>query len=159
MGHMDRVRKLNKTKPHRESMLANMAVSLLQHRLIKTTDAKAKALRPVIDRLIVTGKKDTLAAKRRVAQTIRNRDMFKKFYSDIVPQFNDRTSGFTRVIKAGVRRGDGSDMSIVELLIAKPQPVVETKDKKGKKADAAAAAGAETSAKKPAKRKAAGKSK
>lgn len=137
MGHRDKTHKLGRTKPHREAMLANMAMSLFLHRMIKTTDAKAKALRPLVDRLISTAKKETLASKRMVARTIRTKQVFKKLFNEIVPQFGDRTSGFTRVIKLGVRRGDGAPMSVVELLIEKPK--VET-DKKAKKAKKEAAA-------------------
>jgi len=120
MGHQDKVKKLGRTKPHREAMLANMAMSLVQHRMIKTTDAKAKALRPVVDRLITTAKKDTLASKRQVAKTIHVKDVFKKFYEEVMPKFADRTSGFTRVMKLGVRRGDGAPMSVIELMFEKP---------------------------------------
>jgi large subunit ribosomal protein L17 len=129
MGHQDRVKKLGRTKPHREAMLANMAMSLFQHRMIKTTDAKAKALRPVVDRLISTAKKGTLASKRQVARTIHQKEIFKKFFTEIVPQFEDRDSGFTRVMKLGVRRGDGAPISVVELLTEKPAEK-ETKKKK-----------------------------
>ncbi len=133
MGHQDKIAKLNRTRSHREAMLANMAMSLFQHRLIRTTDARAKALRPLVDRLIVTAKKDTLASKREVARTVRVKDVFKKLYSEIVPQFAERQSGFTRVIRLGVRRGDGAQMSIVELLTEKPVESASSKDKKGKK--------------------------
>jgi len=134
MGHQDKIKKLGRTKPHREAMLANMAMSLFTHRLIKTTDAKAKALRPLVDRLISTAKKDTLASKRQVAKTLHVKNVFKKFYEDIVPQFADRDSGFTRVIKLGVRRGDGAPVSVVELLTEKKADKVDSKDKKKKKA-------------------------
>ena len=137
MGHRDKVKKLGRTKPHREAMLSNMAMSLVLHRMIKTTDAKAKALRPVIDRLISTAKKGTLASKRQVARTIHVKDVFKKFYGEVVPQFAERDSGFTRVMKLGVRRGDGAPMSVIELMIEKPK--VE-KDAKAKKAKASAKA-------------------
>jgi large subunit ribosomal protein L17 len=130
MGHQDKVKKLGRTKPHRESMMANMAMSLIQHRLIKTTDAKAKALRPVVDRLITTAKKDTLASKRQVAKTIHVKEVFKHFYTEVVPKFADRQSGFTRVMKLGVRRGDGAPISVVELLIEKPEVKVEGKKSK-----------------------------
>ncbi|MDF1544321.1 MAG: 50S ribosomal protein L17 [bacterium] len=133
MGHRDKVKKLGRTKPHREAMLANMAMSLFQHRVIKTTDAKAKALRPVVDRLIATAKQDTLHAKRQVAKTVKQKDVFKKLFTEIVPQFSERNSGFTRVIKLGVRRGDGASMSVVELLTEKPKVETDEKDKKGKK--------------------------
>ncbi len=137
MGHRDKVKKLGRTKPHREAMLSNMAMSLVLHRMIKTTDAKAKALRPVVDRLISTAKKGTLASKRQVARTIHVKDIFKKFYGEVVPQFAERDSGFTRVMKLGVRRGDGAPMSVIELMIEKPK--VE-KDAKAKKAKASAKA-------------------
>ena len=133
MGHRDKVKKLGRTKPHREAMLANMAMSLFTHRMIKTTDARAKALRPVVDRLITTAKKDTLASKRQVAKTIHVKQVFKKFYEEIVPQFSERNSGFTRIMKLGVRRGDGAPMSVVELLTEKKEEKTDAKAKKAKK--------------------------
>jgi large subunit ribosomal protein L17 len=133
MGHRDRVTKLGRTKAHRDAMLANMATSLITHRTIKTTDAKAKALRPIVDRLIATAKKDTLTAKRQVARTIRDKKAFKKLFDEIVPQFSDRDSGFSRVLKLGNRRGDGAPMSMVELLTEKPPEEDEDKKKKKKK--------------------------
>ncbi len=136
MGHQDKVKKLGRTKPHREAMLANMAMSLITYRVIKTTDAKAKALRPVVDRLIATAKKDTLASRRQVAKTIKVKEVFKKFYDEVVPQFADRDSGFTRVMKLGVRRGDGAPISVVELLT--PKPVKAAKGKKEGKEKTAA---------------------
>ena len=140
MGHQDKVRKLGRTKSHREAMLANMAMSLFKHRIIKTTDAKAKALRPVVDRLISTARKDTLAAKRQVAKTVRQKDVFKKLFSEIVPGLGDRQSGFTRVVKSGVRRGDGASMSVVELLTEVPEEETDKKSKKTKKTSKKAAA-------------------
>ncbi|MCK4371563.1 MAG: 50S ribosomal protein L17 [candidate division Zixibacteria bacterium] len=133
MGHFDKVKKLGRTKSHREAMLGNMAMSLFQHRMIKTTDAKAKALRPLVDRIISTAKKDTLAAKRQVAKTVKNKEVFKKLFNEIVPQFADRNSGFSRVIKLGVRRGDGAPLSVVELLTEKPKAATDKKGKKKKK--------------------------
>ena len=134
-------------------MLANMAVSLFEYRLIQTTDAKAKALRPVVDRLITTAKKGTLASKRQVAKTIRVKPVFKKLFDEIVPQFSERNSGFTRVIKLGVRRGDGASMSVVELLTEKPADESQAKGKKGKKEATSKSAKAKSTAKKTAKAK------
>ncbi len=147
MGHRDKVKKLGRTKPHREAMLANMAMSLFTHRVIKTTDAKAKALKPLVDRLISTGKEDTLHAKRMVARTINNKEVFKKLFSEIIPQFSDRTSGFTRVVKLGVRRGDGAPISVVELLTEKVVVETDDKGKKGKKAKSKDSAPKNTAAK------------
>ena len=132
MGHQDKVPKLGRTKTHREAMLSNMAMSLFTHRVIRTTDARAKALRPVVDRLIATAKKNTLASKRQVAETVHVPEVFKKLYSDILPHFQERSSGYTRVIKLGVRRGDGAEMSVVELLTPRPDFAAEAKDKEKK---------------------------
>lgn len=131
MGHQDKVVKLGRTASHRDAMLSNMAMSLFLHRMIRTTDAKAKALQPVVDRIIATAKQNTLASKRRVAITVPVKEAYQKLYGDILPQFAERTSGFTRIIKLGVRRGDGAALSVIELLIEKPK--VETTDAKGKK--------------------------
>lgn len=133
MGHQDKGAKLGRTKPHRKAMLSNMAMSLFLHRTIRTTDAKAKALRPLVDRIITTAKKDTLASKRLVAKTIHVRDILNKLYTVIVPQLADRNSGYTRVIKLGVRRGDGAPVSVVELLTDKPPEQSDDKVKKEKK--------------------------
>jgi len=133
MGHQDKVKKLGRTKSHRDAMLANMAMSLFEHRMIKTTEAKAKALRPVVDRLISTAKQGTLAAKREVARTVHQKVVFKKLFKEIVPQFENRDSGFTRVMKLGVRRGDGAPISVVELLTEKPVEKEPKKKKKGAK--------------------------
>jgi large subunit ribosomal protein L17 len=131
MGHRDKTKKLGMKRPHRISMFANMTMSLVEHRMIKTTDAKAKVLRPLVDRLITTAKKGTLASKRQVAETLHIPKIFKKFYEEVVPQFADRQSGFVKIMKLGVRRGDGALVSVVELMTAKP--VAADKDTKDKK--------------------------
>jgi large subunit ribosomal protein L17 len=133
MRHQVKTKKLNRTKSHREAMLANMATSLFDKRMIETTDTKAKELRKVVDRLISTAKADTVASRRRVARTIRDRKVLKKLFDEIVPQFDKRDSGFTRVLKAGHRRGDSAMMSVVELLTKKPK-VEKEKGKKEKSA-------------------------
>ena len=135
MGHQDKVVKLGRPTSHRNLMLTNMATSLFLHRMIRTTDAKAKALQPLVDRIISTAKQNTLASKRRVATSVPVKEAYQKLYGDIVPQFAERTSGFTRIIKLGVRRGDGASMSVIELLTAKPKE--EPVDAKGKKGDKA----------------------
>ncbi len=133
MAHQDKVKKLNRPKPHREAMLANMATSLFENRMIRTTDARAKELRRVTDRLISTAKKDNLSSRRQVARTIRNKQVLKKLFNEIVPQFTNRSSGFTRVLKVGPRRGDNAAMSVVELLTEKPKETKEGPKKAAKK--------------------------
>ncbi len=136
MPHQNKVKKLSRTKPHREAMLRNMATSLIQHRAIETTEAKAKELRRVVDRIVSTAKKDTLSARRQVAKTIQNKEAFKKLFNEIVPQFDKRDSGFTRILKVGLRRGDSAAISRVELLIEKPKADKGAKKASKKKATA-----------------------
>ena len=136
MPHQNKVKKLSRTKPHREAMLSNLATSLFQHRTIETTEAKAKELRRVADRLISTAKKDTLSARRQVAKTIKNKKVFKAFFDEIIPQFDKRESGFTRVMKVGFRRGDSAIISRVDLLVEKPKKTEKKAAKKKKKAAA-----------------------
>jgi len=130
MKHQVKKAKLSRTKPHREAMLSNMAVSLFTHRTIRTTEAKAKELRRFADRLIATAKKDTVAARRSIFATLRDETIVKKLFTEIVPHFVDRPSGFTRVLPIGYRHGDGATMSIVELLTPKPKVTTDKEKKK-----------------------------
>ncbi|HDL04075.1 MAG TPA: 50S ribosomal protein L17 [candidate division Zixibacteria bacterium] len=138
MRHQIKVRKLSRPKSHREALLANLATSLFDNRTIQTTEPKAKELKKVVDRLITVAKKDTLAARRQVARTIRDKKVLKKLFNDIVPQFKERESGFTRVMRVGFRRGDAAMISMVELLTEKPKVDKDKekakKEKKEKKA-------------------------
>ena len=131
MKHQVKTKKLSRTKPHREAMMSNMAVSLFTHRTIRTTEAKAKELRRIADRLITTAKINTVAARRNVFATLRNETVVKKLFDEIAPHFSDRQSGYTRVLKVGIRHGDGAAISLVELLT--PKPEVTTEKEKGKK--------------------------
>jgi large subunit ribosomal protein L17 len=133
MKHQVKTRKLSRTKPHREAMLSNMAVSLFTHRTIRTTEAKAKALRQYTDRLIATAKTDTVAARRNIFAELRNETIVKKLFTEIAPHFAERQSGFTRVIKVGNRVGDGAPVSLVELLTPKPKVTTDKEKKKAKK--------------------------
>ena len=137
MKHQVKTKKLSRTKPHREAMLSNMAISLFTHRTIQTTEAKAKELRRFTDRLITTAKINTVASRRNVFASLRNETIVKKLFDEIAPFFADRQSGFTRVLKVGHRHGDGAAVSLVELLTPKPEVTTE-KDKDKKKAKAKA---------------------
>jgi len=130
MKHQVKTKKLSRTKPHREAMLSNMAASLFMHRTIQTTEANAKELRRLTDRLITTAKTNSVAARRRAYAVLQNETVVKKLFDDIVPHFTDRPSGFTRVLKIGYRKGDGASLSLVELLT--PKPKVETAKEKEK---------------------------
>lgn len=135
MKHQVKTKKLSRTKPHREAMLSNMAISLFTHRTIQTTEVKAKELRRFTDRLIsIARTKNTLAGRRQVFAKLRNETIVKKLFDEIAPHFSDRVSGFSRVLKVGTRKGDGASVSLVELLVPKPEVVTDKKkDKKDKK--------------------------
>lgn len=127
MRHGKKIVKLGRTTSHRDAMLANMATSLLLHEKITTTTTKAKALRPMVDHLITTAKKGTLHSQRQVARTVQDKEALKKLFKEIVPKLEERNSGFSRVLRAGFRKGDGAELSVVELLIERPAEVVEKK--------------------------------
>jgi len=133
MRHGKRVKKLGRTKSHRKAMLANMAASLFMYRMIKTTEAKAKEVKKLAEKLITLAKRGDLHAHRQVYDVIRDRKLVKKIFDEIAPKFNDREGGYTRVVRLGIRKGDGAPVSVVELLIEKPPK----EEKKGKKEKAA----------------------
>jgi large subunit ribosomal protein L17 len=113
-------------------MLANMAASLFLHSKVMTTTPKAKALRPLVDRLISTAKEGSLHSKRQVASVVKDKEALKKLFQEIIPKLADRNSGFSRVIKAGFRKGDSAEVSIIELLIEKPKEKEVTEKKEGR---------------------------
>ena len=129
MRHGKKIKKLGRTKSHRQAMLANMAASLFAYNIIKTTEAKAKEVRKLAEKLITLAKKGGLHAHRQVYDVIKDRKLVKKLFDEIAPKLNEREGGYTRVLKLGVRRGDGAQLSVVELLIEKPSK----EEKKGKK--------------------------
>ena len=115
MRHGIAGRKFSRTSSHRKAMFANMATSLLEHGQIKTTVAKAKDLRRVVEPIITKAKKGDLAARREVMKTIQNKAVVQKLFDEIAPAFATRPGGYTRVLKAGFRQGDAADMAIIEL--------------------------------------------
>ena len=116
MRHRNGLRKLNRTSSHRQAMFRNMANSLLQHELIKTTLPKAKELRRVVEPLITLGKKPSLSNRRLAFNRLRDRDMVVKLFDELGPRFATRNGGYLRILKFGFRDGDNAPMAIVELL-------------------------------------------
>jgi large subunit ribosomal protein L17 len=108
--------KLNRTSTHRQSMLANMAVALIQHEQIQTTVPKAKTLRPYIEKLITISKKNDLSAKRRVIAELSDEQAVRKLFSIINARYSDRPGGYTRIIKNGNRHGDYAPIAYIELV-------------------------------------------
>lgn|SRR5690606_25431037 len=116
MRHRNGLRKLNRTSSHRQAMFRNMANSLLQHEVIKTTLPKAKELRRVVEPLITLGKKPTVANRRLAFNRLRDRDMVVKLFNELGPRFSARNGGYLRILKYGFRDGDNAPMALVELV-------------------------------------------
>ena len=117
MRHRKSGRKLNKTSSHRQAMLKNMAAALIKHEQIKTTLPKAKELRGVVDTLITLGKRGTLHARRQALAKLNNDTLIvSKLFEALAERYSERPGGYTRVIKAGFRRGDNSPMAYIELV-------------------------------------------
>jgi len=120
MRHRKEGRKLGRTSSHREAMLRNMTVSLLQHERIETTTAKAKELRPYAERLITLAKRGDLHSRRLAARKVEDAGALAKLFDSIGPRYAERAGGYTRVLKTGFRKGDGAEMALVELVDREP---------------------------------------
>ncbi|MGC8657862.1 MAG: 50S ribosomal protein L17 [Desulfomonilaceae bacterium] len=129
MRHRKARYKLGMRTSHRVAMLRNMVTSLLEHESIVTTDARAKAIRSLADKMITLGKRGDLHARRQALSVIRSKDVAHSLFSDIAPRFSDRSGGYTRIIKKGFRPGDGAAVSIVELVDRKPKESGESSSK------------------------------
>lgn len=116
MRHRNSGRKLNRNSSHRKAMFKNMAASLLEHEVIRTTLPKAKELRGVIEPLITLGKTDSVANRRLAFARLGNRDAVTKLFNDVSPRSASRPGGYVRVLKTGLRAGDKAPMAIVELV-------------------------------------------
>jgi large subunit ribosomal protein L17 len=97
-------------------MLAGLAADLITHERLRTTETKAKALRPVAERLITYGKRGDVHARRQALKVIPDRNVVHRLFSEIAPRFSDRSGGYTRILKLGPRKGDGAPMAQIELV-------------------------------------------
>lgn len=116
MRHNIHGSKLGRTTAHRTAMFRNQLASLVKHERIRTTLHKAKALRPIAEKLITQGRKNTVHSRRMVARWLPDRGDVKRVFDTISPRFAARPGGYTRIIKLGPRRGDGAEMAILELV-------------------------------------------
>jgi large subunit ribosomal protein L17 len=162
MRHLNAGRKLNRSASHRRALFRNLVTALLERERIKTTDAKAKETRRLAERMITLGKEGTLAARRRALTFVQSRAVVKKLFEDIAPRFKERSGGYTRIIKIGIRHGDAAPVSVIELVTRAADLEATEGDKKkrrgaprGQKAPGKAGK-AEATAKAPRKRAAAG---
>ena len=150
MRHRAAGRKLGRKTPHRIMMFRNMVTSFLDKERIRTTLPRAKELRPIAERMITLGKRESLHARRQALAFIKDPLVVAKLFSTIAPRFAQRAGGYTRIIRLGFRDGDGAQMAILELLGSEFKPAKEGAKggKKGKKGGAAPDKGAEDKEKK-----------
>lgn len=120
MRHRKAKYKLGMRTSHREAVLRNMVTSLMEEEAITTTDARAKALRSLADKLITLGKRGDLHARRQAASVIRSKDVTRRLFEEIAPRYAHRDGGYVRVLKKGFRKGDRAPVSIVELVEKAP---------------------------------------
>jgi large subunit ribosomal protein L17 len=116
MRHGSGHKKLNRTASHRTAMFANMAAALIKHEQIVTTLPKAKALRPVVERLVTLAKRGDLSARRLVLARLRDETQTKKLFDTLGPRYEARKGGYTRVLKAGFRHGDNAPRAVIEFV-------------------------------------------
>src|SRR5262247_3334304 len=116
MRHRARARKFGRSSSHRLAMYRNMVTSLLEHGRVETTDAKAKEVRRIAERMITLGKRGTLHARRRALRVIRSREVAARVFGDLAERFRERPGGYTRLVKVGLRVGDAAPVSILELV-------------------------------------------
>lgn len=124
---------LGSNPSHQRLMLRTMAASLFEHERIRTTEAKAKALRPYAERLITKAKKGTVHNRRQVLSDIEDRAIVHKLFDDIGPRFAERNGGYTRILKLGHRSGDGAPMALIELVQGSSATTVESSQSAGRR--------------------------
>ena len=155
MRHQKKTVRLGRKADHRKALLANQVCSLIEHRRIKTTLAKAKAVRPIAEKMVTLGKNGSIHARRTAFATLRHKDAVKKLFDEIAPASTERNGGYTRIIRLGQRHSDSASMALIEWVDA--TVVVEeklTEEKKAKKKEPTAEAKTEAKAKEPRPEKA-----
>ena len=116
MRHRKSGRKLGRSASHRKALFRNMVTSLFEHECIRTTDAKAKELRGLADRMITLGKRGDLHARRQALSVIRSKEVTSKLFDELAERYRERPGGYTRIIKLGYRAGDAAAVSLIELV-------------------------------------------
>ncbi len=114
MRHQKKTIKLGRTAEHRKALLANQVCSLIEHQRIKTTLAKARAVRPLAERMVTLGKNGSIHARRTAFATLRQKNAVKKLFDDIAPRSAERNGGYTRIVKLGYRKSDSARMAFIE---------------------------------------------
>ena len=116
MRHASKGRKLGRDASHRRALYANLACSLIEHGRIKTTEAKAKAVKPFAEQMITLGRRGDLHARRQALSVLRSQEVVHKLFADVGPRMADRPGGYSRIVKIGHRPGDAAEMVYLELV-------------------------------------------
>src|SRR5437660_6330393 len=116
MRHARAGKKLGRDASHRKALYANLACSLIEHGRIKTTEAKAKAVKPFAEQMISLGKRGDLHARRQALSHLRSQEIVHRLFADVGPRFAERPGGYSRIVKLGPRQGDAADMVYLELV-------------------------------------------
>jgi len=116
MRHGSRGKKLGRDSAHRKALYANLTCSLLEHERIKTTEAKAKAVKPIAEQMITLGRRGDLHARRQALAFLRSQEIVHKLFSEVGPRMAERPGGYSRIIKIGHRPGDAAEMVYLELV-------------------------------------------
>jgi len=148
MRHNKKFNHLGRTASHRSAMLSNMATSLILHKRISTTLAKAKALRIYIEPLLTKAKEDTTHSRRMVFSSLRNKEAIKILFGEIAQKIADRPGGYTRILRTGFRHGDNAEMCIIELVDYNENMLKEKSTKKTRTRRAGRRSAGETTAEK-----------
>lgn len=140
MRHQKKTIKLGRTAAHRKALLANQVCSLIEHQRIKTTLAKAKAVRPLADKMVTLGKNGSLHARRTAFAVLRQKDAVKKLFDDIAPRSAERNGGYTRIVKLGQRKSDSAPIAYLEwvdaaVIVEEAPEEKDSKSRKSKKTD------------------------
>ena len=139
MRHRVAGKKLGRKTAHRVMMFRNMVTSLFDKERIRTTLERAKAVRPIAERMITLGKRETLHARRQALAYVKDPAVVAKLFDTLAPRFSDRQGGYTRIIRLGHRDGDGAQMAYLELIGSEFKPAKRDEGKKGKKGEKEAA--------------------
>ena len=115
MRHQRAGKKLGRDSAHRKALYSNLAGALIEHGRIKTTEAKAKAVKPIAEQMITLGRRGDIAARRQAIAYLRSKDVVHKLFADVAPRFADRPGGYSRIVKLAPRQGDGAEMVYLEL--------------------------------------------
>jgi len=126
MRHRRAGKKLGRNAAQRRALYANLAGALIEHGRIQTTEAKAKAVRPIAERMITLGRRGDLHARRQALAYLRSQDVVHRLFDDVGPRFTDRPGGYSRIVRLGPRQGDSAEMVYLELVDYAPGGAFET---------------------------------